>query len=454
MLTRVSRNGWLALAVLATVCAAGGLLWRKRTAENAAGEALLARIESDGVFETLQRAPRPVRAAFLRAGFATSERVRQLRKHEQALVVALSQLRMEEAEALSRAVLEPVLHHSPSPEAAAAARGFRIRWSLEEPPERLPEPDPVPERTGDIAAEELVKHMLASRDVYRVASLAGELQAISSSISQDTAQRLADALSERILSEWDIALRTRLVLGFHAVGKAWPPARANQFAARALEKMRRTEGVVGQRTMALALSATQADSAYFRAAGDAIVARMTEASALGLRALGDEASPAAFDRAARFLIGEMEDEDLGELVEAFEILKPHLHQDRIAEAAGVLLERALADPRDAGWLVGFPVSEDALRRMAPLFRTRLAPCDIVLGLPEESRRTAVIEQLHNPYCSENSWRVLAAELLGTRETGDDEDLSPAALAGVEDDDGRKEDEVEVDFRALSRALGR
>lgn len=424
--------------------------WRERAVQYARGRELFARIEDPAVFDKLLLEPRRVRIGFLREALASPVQVRRLRAHEQAAMVALSQLNFEEAEALSRDALEPALTHADS-EIRDAARALRIRWSLEAPPAPLSRPFPeVP--GGDAEALELVRQMEATRDAFRIAWWGAELRELAPRLSERTAQHLAERLAVRVLTEYDPAVRVRLVLGFHAVGASWPRARANQFAEEALERMRRLDGVAGQRILTLAIAAVDADPSYFRQAADVVMRNFVPESARALRALDWLAGGDHFITAARRITREMRTGELGPLVEAFELLEPFLPEDARAEAGAVLVERAAADPRDAAWLAGFPVTRQQLQHLAPLLAAPNAPCDVVLGLPDDERELEIVRQLRNPRCTETSWRRLAAAVLDDDEDADEDAVTLEYLAGVEDDDGMGDGPPTVDFRQLSAKL--
>lgn len=444
MFSPAQRKWWIALALI--LLAAG--LWaaairQERERLRAEGAALFARIDRDEIFAALERAPLQVRAGFLREALARNANARHLRVWEQAVVLSLTGLRFEDAQELDRQILQPILAKQKDREILATARSLRVRWSLERLPEPL-EKDPPKFPGGDVEGAKLIQQMLASRNAFEIAHWAAVLREIRTTLSEPAAQHSADQLAERLFTERDLSLRTRLVIAFSAIADSWDPARANAFAAEVVDRMRYTEGAVGLRIFALALRAIPANPIYARAGANLIAANFTLESALGLRALAGKADPAVFDRAARAILEELEEGEITEAVEAVEILWPYLKEEHLQAAARILIQR------DPAWLPGFPVTPQQVEGLLAFLSHKGAPCDLVLGLPEPARAEEARKQIYNRHCSEESWRAIAVAILG--EEPEEQEMSVEALAGVEDDDARGDDTVDVDFAALSRAL--
>ncbi len=337
--------------------------------------------------------------------------------------------------------------------------------------------------TSNRAMAALVRRILNERDPYAVSMLATGMTALAPTASDARKAELAAQMAAPILRETDLPIQARLAVAFHTIADALPPAEANAFATRVLDRMQRTAGAASLRLFSFLLDpvrdtidaslVTRARAILLdQALATASSERLTEIS-MGMYLLSRGAVFDAEPQAGTLLthLGEAAaaETDLGhqgELVHSMALLGLTVPESVATAASAPEATHLLADLRREreplrlrflgnllAMLPGTRLTSTDLAALDHMFEIPDAPCQVAMLT---DNLTDAARQVANPACSETSWTRLASMLLDQPMEDPLEEPTLDEMAGVGDDDGAADEEGEepptIDFLALSQAM--
>jgi hypothetical protein len=144
--------------------------------------------------------------------------------------------------------------------------------------------------------------------------------------------------------------------------------------------------------------------------------------ASGVGALGGQVSPDTADALSKklldFIVSDTE-QNLGRLAPAMSALGIKVSAKVANSLSGKLVDRMAAETNSSSfWSYGAilaglrnaTLSSQQLARIPRIFNLPAAHCDVALQLDRASRQAVLVHQLHNPLCTEDSWKQMALDL--------------------------------------------
>ena len=379
------------------------------------------------------------------------------------------------------------------------------------------------ERNIALAATTIARRMIRERDLGAMVTLSSAIEKLDGEVPQQESEELATEIVARVCSEANHNTILPLTMAIDALDENIRAPKAEELASKLLSRLRVEHDpevlralVVGMRFLKDKISASK-----FNEAASILVAAMKvpqtpenlRTLAFGLHSCIAKASADPFQQAAAILISHMAAEPQT-MVEGLEGIQSRMPTEQIDQAASILVS-LIVEQTDADKIrlltlnlasiqerISVPaanrLSQQLIARMAaehnpellrsfgnalgtlpadslmtgPIghtFRIARAPCEIALRVPAGDRVRAVANEILNPFCSEESWTLLAASLgkmtrqpivSGTAQRASSElDFDGmGALKDDDDDEGKSKpgeaeaQPIRVDFNLLSHVL--